>query len=89
MKEIINHYSQSNRPVKGRQCMVFVDQKTPQYCGGRVVYGIIVDVFQGIITVEITQSKYWDYQKHAQLFFSRYQVWPFARQTEEQLTLFV
>lgn len=88
MKETINHYALTNKPVPGRKCRVMVDQRTPEYVGGRYVRGIIRDVYRDIVTVEITDPRHTDYQVHSQLFFPRFAVWSFAEQTEEQLRLF-
>lgn len=80
-------YSRRHPITVGAKCMVMVDQKTPAYCGGRWVVGIIRDKFNGIVTVEITDSSFDEYRKYDQIFFSDFQIWPLGQEVE-QLKLF-
>ena len=68
--------------------MVFPDDDPEQpHKGSRYFYGEIVDVFHNIITVRVTDSTWYEWKKHSELWFSRYQVWP-ERSEIKQLTLF-
>lgn len=69
--------------------MVFPDFELNNPNGGsRYFYGVIRDVFNQIITVEVTESTWWEYQKHSQLFFPKYQVYAEDEKKVVQLSLF-
>ena len=67
--------------------MVFVDYYENNECTGRYVYGIIVDIFQDIITVEITKSSFYEWKETSQLWFKKKQVWG-CQDDLKQLKLF-
>jgi len=67
--------------------MVFPDKEKDTSRGSRFFYGMIVDVFNNIITVEVTESSWSDFKKSDQLWFPPHQIWP--EQSEiKQLELF-
>jgi hypothetical protein len=71
---------------KHAKCMVFPDkEKDNPNKGSRFFYGKIVDIFQDIITVEVTDSTWNDYKKGCQLWFPVHQIWA---EESKQLTLF-
>lgn len=80
-------YSKRHPISVNAKCMVFVDQKTPAYSGGRTIKGIIRDKFNRIITIEITETTFDSYKKGEQLWFNDFQVWPLG-QDVKQLNLF-
>lgn len=80
-------YSQKHPITVNAECMVMVDQKTPSYCGGRFITGIIRDRHQQIVVVEITESSFDDFKIHEQIRFKDFQIWPLG-QDVKQLNLF-
>jgi hypothetical protein len=81
-------FSKKNPVRVGLRCMVFPDKKSDNLNeGSRYFYGIIRDVFQGIITVEVVDSTWSEFKKADQLWFKPYQI--FAEHSEvKQLALF-
>lgn len=69
--------------------MVFPDHHPNHFKkGGRFLFGRITDVFNNIITVEITaENSDIRWKKHDQIFFQKFQVWPWA-EPGIQLSLF-
>lgn len=70
--------------------MVFPDIEPDTCNGSRYFYGIIRDVFEDIVTVEITESKWWQFNRLDQLWFSQDKVlaWGETNQPVVQLSLF-
>lgn len=56
--------------------MVLPDLIRIEDAGSRFIFGVIVDVFKEVITVEITNSTFWQWKKGDYLFFRKYQVLP-------------
>lgn len=82
-------YKASNPQKVGALCMVFVDTTDEEIAGSRFIRGVIVDVFQQIITVEVTHSTFFEFRKNDQLWFKRNQVWAYQEKPNyTQLSMF-
>jgi hypothetical protein len=82
-------YKASNPQKVGALCMVFVDTTDGEIAGSRFIRGVIVDVFQQIITVEVTHSTFFEFRKNDQLWFKRNQVWAYQEKPNyTQLSMF-
>lgn len=79
-------YCRDIPPRKGALCKVYA----ATYRGGEVlVNGIIRDVFQRVVTVEITEEHPRALaRKHAQLFFDTSKVYTIEKEYVKQLNLF-
>lgn len=74
-------YRRENKCLIGAKCKVFPQDHSPD-----CVLGVIIDVFNEIVTVEITADT-WRWKKMDQIWFPKHQVWPLSEKAI-QLSLF-